>query len=138
MVGFTTYAVWVARREIPTVEKGLVGETVPERAEPLSRKPTWSLVLGILVALAGLVVGAQALVSAAVSMARALGVSERVVGLTVVSVVAERRGRRATSLGSVGIRSRRWSALGSAARGVARVLPNRARFRRVAAAWVIT
>lgn len=86
MAGFTAYAVWVARREITTLEKGLVGETVPERAEPLSRKPAWSLVLGILGALVGLVVGAQALVSAAVSMARALGVSERVVGLTVVSV----------------------------------------------------
>jgi cation:H+ antiporter len=86
MLAFTAYAVWVARREITTVEKGLVGEAVPERAKPLSRKPTWTLILGMLVALAGLVLGAQALVSAAVSMALALGVSERVVGLTVVSV----------------------------------------------------
>jgi cation:H+ antiporter len=78
--------VWVARREITTLEKGIVGEAVPERAESLSRKPTWKLALGILGALAGLVLGAQALVGGAVSMARALGVTERVVGLTVVSI----------------------------------------------------
>jgi cation:H+ antiporter len=86
MVSFTAYAVWVARGEITAVEKDMVGEAVPDRADRLSRRPTWTLALGILAALIGLVAGAQALVSAAVSMARALGVSERVVGLTVVSV----------------------------------------------------
>lgn len=86
MLAFTAYAVWVARREITTAEKRLVGETVPDRAEPLSQRPTWTLSLGILAALAGLVVGAQVLVSGAVNMARSLGVSERVVGLTVVSI----------------------------------------------------
>lgn len=86
MVAFAAYAVWVARREITATERNIVGEVVPDRAAGLSRKPTWALALGICAALAGLVVGAQALVGAAVSMARALGVSERVVGLTVVSV----------------------------------------------------
>ena len=86
MVAFTAYAVWVARRQITDAERSLVGETVPERAESLSRKPTWTLILGILAALAGLVLGAHALVSGAVSLSRALGVSERVVGLTVVAI----------------------------------------------------
>ena len=86
MVAFTAYAVWVARREITAAERSVVGEAVPDRAAPLSRKATWALVLGILAALIGLVLGAQALVGGAVSMARALGVSDRVVGLTVVSV----------------------------------------------------
>lgn len=86
MLGFTAYAVWVARREITAVEKGIVAEVVPERAERLSRESTWKLALGMLAALLGLVLGAQALVSGAVSLASALGVSERVVGLTVVSV----------------------------------------------------
>jgi cation:H+ antiporter len=86
MVAFTAYAVWVARQEITAAEKTIVGEAIPERAERLSRRPTWLLALGVLGALVGLVLGAQALVSGAVSMARALGVSERVVGLTVVSV----------------------------------------------------
>jgi cation:H+ antiporter len=86
MVAFTAYAVWVARREITAAEKSLVGETVPDQAERLRLKPTWKLALGILAAIVGLVLGAQALVNAAVSLSRALGVSERVVGLTVVSV----------------------------------------------------
>jgi cation:H+ antiporter len=78
--------VWVARREITATERKIVGEVVPDRAAPLSRKPARALVLGILAALVGLVVGARALVGGAVSMAEALGVSERVIGLTVVSV----------------------------------------------------
>ena len=86
MIAFTAYAVWVARREITAAERSVVGEAVPDRAAPLSRQPTLTLALGILAALTGLVLGAQALVGEAVSMARALGVSDRVVGLTVVSV----------------------------------------------------
>jgi cation:H+ antiporter len=86
MVAFIAYAVWVARRQITEAERSLVGEAVPERAQSLSRKPTFTLALGILAALTGLVLGAHALVSGAVSLSRALGVSERVVGLTVVAV----------------------------------------------------
>jgi cation:H+ antiporter len=86
MIAFTAYAVWVARREITATEKGFVGEVVPERAERLSLNPAWILTLALLAALVGLVLGAQALVSGAVGLARGLGVSERVVGLTVVSV----------------------------------------------------
>ncbi len=86
MAGFTAYAVWVARREITAAEKSRLSEAMPERAEPLRRRPAWALALAILAALVGLVLGAQALVAGAVSMAHALGVSERVVGLTVVSI----------------------------------------------------
>jgi len=86
MAGFVAYVVWVARREITPAEKRTAGEAVPERAERLSRRPTWTLVLGLLGALAGLVLGAQALVAGAVAMAQALGVSERVIGLTVVAI----------------------------------------------------
>jgi cation:H+ antiporter len=86
MVAFAAYAVWVARGEITATEKELVGEVVPDRSMGLSRKPAAALALGIVAALAGLVVGARALVGGAVSMAQALGVSERIIGLTVVSV----------------------------------------------------
>jgi len=86
MAAFTAYALWVARREMPAVEQDLVGGAVTLRAERAVHRPIWVLALGILAALGGLVLGAQALVGAAVSMARVLGVSERVVGLTVVSV----------------------------------------------------
>jgi cation:H+ antiporter len=86
MLGFTAYVVWVARAEITAAERSLVAEAVPDRADRLSRKPAFVLVLGILGAGGGLVLGARALVSGAVSLASALGVTERVVGLTVVSI----------------------------------------------------
>jgi cation:H+ antiporter len=86
MVAFIAYVVWVARREITGAEKSIVGEAVPDRAVALARSPTWKLAMGILVSIGGLVVAARALVAGAVSLAETLGVSERVVGLTVVSV----------------------------------------------------
>ncbi len=86
MVGFTAYAVVVARREITDAEQRAVAAVVPEKAQRLSRWPSSRLALGIVVTLLGLVLGGQGLVSGAVGVAQALGVSERVVGLTVVAV----------------------------------------------------
>jgi cation:H+ antiporter len=86
MAAFTGYAVWVARREISAIERQRVGETIPRHAESLSRQPAWRLLLGTSAALLGLVVGGDLLVRGAVGMAHSLGVSERVVGLTVVAI----------------------------------------------------
>lgn len=86
VAGFSAYVVQVARRGIPPAERSLAAEAVPLRAERLSHRPPWALALGVLGALAGLVLGAQALVGGAVGLARALGISERVVGLTVVAI----------------------------------------------------
>jgi cation:H+ antiporter len=86
MVGFTAYAVWVARHEITPAEIRVVSEVVPAQAERLSHRPAWALALGVLGALVGLVLGSQALVAGAVGLAHAFGVSERVVGLTVVAI----------------------------------------------------
>jgi cation:H+ antiporter len=86
MIGFTAYAVWVARREISAVEQHAVAEAIPEPGERLTRWPTWKLALGIAGTLLGLVLGGQGLVRGAVGVAHALGVSERVVGLTVVAI----------------------------------------------------
>jgi cation:H+ antiporter len=85
MVGFTAYTVWVARREITNAEKDRLA-LMPEGALRLRRQPAWGIGLGILGSLAGLVLGGQALVTGASSVAHVLGVSERVVGLTVVAV----------------------------------------------------
>lgn len=86
VVGFIVYAVWVARKEITPAERSTIGEVVPEGVEGLSRKPTWALGSGLAVALVCLVLAAQAFVTGAVGMAGALGVSERVIGLTVVAI----------------------------------------------------
>jgi Ca2+/Na+ antiporter len=54
MIGFTAYAVRVARREITDVERIAVAEAVPEQAGRLSRWPTWKLAMGIAGTLLGL------------------------------------------------------------------------------------
>jgi cation:H+ antiporter len=86
MIGFIAYAVVVARREITDLERRTIPGAVPEKAQGLSHWPGRRLVLGILLTLLGLVLGGQGLVSGAVGVAEALGVSERVVGLTVVAI----------------------------------------------------
>jgi cation:H+ antiporter len=86
MIAFTAYAVWVARRQITPADKDMLSQIVPERADRLSRRPPWILAAGILGALVGLVLGAQALVRGAVGIAQALGLTERVIGLTVVAI----------------------------------------------------
>jgi cation:H+ antiporter len=86
MIAFTLYSVWVARQEISAAERKVVAEVVPDRAERLSRRPTWGLLLGVVAALLGLGVGAKVLVAGAIGIAQALGMSERVVGLTVVAL----------------------------------------------------
>lgn len=86
MAGFVGYAVWVAREEISAAEQRAIGDTVPEQAERLSRWPVWRLLLALLLALGGLVLGARTLVAGAVGLAQAMGLSERVVGLTIVAI----------------------------------------------------
>ena len=78
MGAFTAYSVRTARREFASAEAIATNE--------LSRSPAWRLLLGLGAALVGLSVGASILVTGAVGIAHALGVSERVVGLTIVAV----------------------------------------------------
>lgn len=86
MIAFTAYSVWVARQEISAAERSVVAEVVPDRAAKLSHRPTWTLLLGVAAALVGLGLGAKVLVAGAIGIAQALGMSERVVGLTVVAI----------------------------------------------------
>ncbi len=86
MAGFTAYAVLVARREITEAEQRTVAAVVPEQAQGLTRWPIWRLALGIVATLLGLLLGGQGLVNGAVGVAQALGLSERVVGLTIVAI----------------------------------------------------
>jgi cation:H+ antiporter len=80
-VAFNAYALWVTRQAV----------VAPEAAEPPPTAaamgwPGWRLLLGLAATLVGLSVGAHLLVRGAVGIALRLGVSERVVGLTVVAV----------------------------------------------------
>ena len=82
--------------------------------EPAAResRPVWRLALLVVTGLAALVAGGHLVVEGAVSIASALGVSSRVIGLTVVavgtslpelatSVVAARRGETDIAVGNI-------------------------------------
>ena len=78
LVAYTAMNVWLARRETAKVE---VEEALPTTTESVGK--------GILFLLAGLVVlvlGARFLVGGATGVARGLGVSEAIIGLTIVAV----------------------------------------------------
>lgn len=85
LVLFTAYAVRIARREVTGTEQRQFEEEVADRAD--TSRGSW-VIAGGLVALGVvlLVVGGHSLVTGAVAMARVLGLSERVIGLTVVAV----------------------------------------------------
>ncbi|MFN4032180.1 MAG: calcium/sodium antiporter [Fimbriimonadales bacterium] len=107
---FVAYLAWMARtaRSEPTLEAEL------EEVGAIPRNGWIYLKLAglILAGLAGLVVGSEWLIQGAVAMARALGVSELIIGLTIVaigtslpelatSIIASARGERDISVGNV-------------------------------------
>ncbi len=110
-VAYTGLLVWLARREGEARAPEAPGREGGD--EPLRGAAAWSLNAGLVaLGLALLVVGARWLVDASVSFARALGVSELVIGLTIVAVgtslpelatsaVAALRGEREIAVGNV-------------------------------------
>ncbi len=106
---FAVYLVWMGRtaRQEPELEE------VEELAKPpVGAKDYVKIVLLIIFGLGGLVLGSEWLIQGAVSLARAMGVSELVIGLTIVavgtslpelatSVIASLRGERDISVGNV-------------------------------------
>jgi cation:H+ antiporter len=80
---YLSLAVRLARREVAqTTALALNKVPIP----PSARRPLWLLSLGVATGIAGLTIGARMFVSGAVSLAGLLGVSEAVIGLTVVAV----------------------------------------------------
>ncbi len=83
-----------------------------EEQAPKKQKPVWVLLLLIVLGLGGLVFGGQLFVDAATDIARALGMSEAVIGLTLVaagtsmpelatSVVAAMKGEHELAVGNI-------------------------------------
>ncbi len=103
LVAFVAYSVWMARRELPTVANTPVAASTPP--EPGSTTRAWAInAFWVLLGIGLLVAGSEALVRGAVAVASTLGVSDTVIGLTVVaagtstpelaaSVVASWRGK---------------------------------------------
>lgn len=86
LAAFTGYVVMASRQVLSRAEKGEAAALVPADADRLSRRPL-ALLLGALGAsIAGLGLGADLLIRGASGLALAMGVTERVVGLTVVAL----------------------------------------------------
>ncbi len=111
-VGFTAYVVSLVRQEVTAAEVAEFKAEVRELTPAENRPKTWvcmTLVSAGVVLLAG---GAHATVTGAVGVARLLGLSERVIGLTIVSagtglpevmasLVSSIRGRSDIAIGNV-------------------------------------
>ncbi len=81
VIAFTIYSLRAARaKQAPEVEAEFA------ESMPTANRPTWQYVVITLVGLAVLVVGARVLVSAAVDIARAFGLSEALIGLTIIAI----------------------------------------------------
>jgi len=83
MVVFLVQSVRMARSDGDEIES--VAERVPVEVDRLQARPLPLLLLGTAVTIAGLGLGARLLVEGATGAALRLGVSERVVGLTIVA-----------------------------------------------------
>ncbi len=118
VVIFAGYLYWMGRtaREEPELQEELKEELQEyEQFVPIAKPSVGAfVVMGLLIVggVAGLVLGSEWLIRGAVSLARALGVSELVIGLTIVaagtslpelatSVIASFRGERDLSVGNV-------------------------------------
>ncbi|WP_198664343.1 calcium/sodium antiporter [Jiangella endophytica] len=110
-VGYTLAILYVSRREPSTVRAQYSAEYVPQDTGRAPARP-WRDVASLVVGIAVVVVGATLLVDGAVDAARAIGVSDAVIGLTVIAigtsapelvttVVSTIRGNRDIALGNL-------------------------------------
>lgn len=111
VIAYTVFLVRQSRAESQAARDEYAAEIQPAQAGGWDRH--WAAQLGLIVAGLGLLVaGSDALVTAAVSFARALGISELVIGLTIVaagtsmpevaaSVMAAVKGERDIAVGNV-------------------------------------
>lgn len=112
LVLFTAYAVMIGRTAVSGEEATDLEEEVARRERGSDLRTLGGAALLIVAGIALLVLGGELLVRGAVGLARALGMTERVIGLTVVaagtgtpelatSIVAARRGQSEIALGNV-------------------------------------
>lgn len=86
LVAFISWTVVIARRNITPAERSDLVEAVAERVTLLDRFPGPMAALLVLGGVAALVLGGQWVVDGAVALARDIGMSDRVIGLTIVAV----------------------------------------------------
>ena len=104
LIGFIVFMAYTLR--------GAKGPDAPEASAATTNMKVWKSVLFVVLGLAGLVIGSNLFVDSASSVASSLGVSDGVIGLTIVaggtslpelatSVVAARKGQSAMAIGNV-------------------------------------
>lgn len=113
VVVYTGFAIRQSRRESAAIQAEFAGERHLPRPPPVRNPRFWLVQAGLIAAgLVVLVVGARTVVDAAVLLARAWGVSELVIGLTIIaagtslpevatSIVATVRGQRDIAIGNI-------------------------------------
>jgi cation:H+ antiporter len=84
-VGFTSYLVGLVRQEVTAAEARELKAEVTELTPAAPRPRAWTCIGLVAMGVALLAGGAQATVTGAVGLARLLGWSERIIGLTIVS-----------------------------------------------------
>jgi cation:H+ antiporter len=110
IIGYTIWSIRQSRKEKPDVKAEYAQEY--DRADPSSLQQYLIQLAQIMIGLAMLIIGSNWLVEGAVAFAKMLGVSELIIGLTVIavgtslpelaaSVVASRRGERDIAVGNV-------------------------------------
>lgn len=85
-VGFTAYLVSLVRGQMAPREEQEFGGEVRELAKTADRPSPWPSLLYVLGGVVLLALGAHATVSGAVALAHRLGMSERIIGLTIVAI----------------------------------------------------
>ena len=110
---YTAMSYFIGRRENAIAEEMKEkADSVLVEAEPEARPTTAKNIFYVLGGLVGLVIGAEALVRGAVTIAQSFGISDEIIGLTLIaigtslpelatSVVAARKGQSDISLGNV-------------------------------------
>ena len=85
LVTFIAYSVHLARREASAAEKSALAEQAESHSASKSQGIPYSLFF-VALGLTMLIAGGDLMVKGAVSLARSFGVSERIIGLTIVAV----------------------------------------------------
>lgn len=109
---FTAYLVSLVRKQVTAAEAAQLSQEVEELVSNEKKPVWWKAILLVLIGSALLAGGAQATVTGAVELAKLMGWSERLIGLTIVSigtslpevvasVISLYRGRSDVSVGNV-------------------------------------
>jgi cation:H+ antiporter len=86
LVAFVSYTVVVARREVTALETVELEDVVAGRMRFLAEWPNAAAAGFIVIGVGALVLGGDWVVDGAVTLARAIGMTDRVIGLTIVAV----------------------------------------------------